>query len=183
MELLSIIAILIFLSALFAYINYHFLNLPRTIDLMLIALISSLLIIFFGEVLGLVVVKEFAKAIVLQIDFNKVLMEGMLSALLFAGALHVNLSDLMKQKWTILTFASFGVLISTFIVGTIMYFVLGYFGLGISFLYCLVFGALISPTDPIAVMGIIKKYNVSKSLETKIAGESLFNDGVGVVVF
>ena len=110
-------------------------------------------------------------------------MDGMLSFLLFAGALHVSVENLAKVKWSISLLATAGVLLSTFIVGGLAYLLLGALGLGAPFLYCLLFGALISPTDPIAVMGALKRAGIAKSLETKIAGESLFNDGVGVVVF
>jgi len=110
-------------------------------------------------------------------------MQGMLSFLLFAGALHINLNDLAKQKWVISSLATVGILTSTFIVGGASYFLLNQLGIELSFIYCLLFGALISPTDPIAVLGILKSADAPKTLETKIAGESLFNDGVAVVVF
>jgi CPA1 family monovalent cation:H+ antiporter len=110
-------------------------------------------------------------------------MQGMLSYLLFAGALHVNLADLKGQRWIVSILATVGVIISTTIVAILTWFLLGALGIKISFLYCLVFGALISPTDPIAVLSIMKKVGAPKSIETKISGESLFNDGVGVVVF
>ena len=118
-----------------------------------------------------------------QIDFNRTVMEVMLSFLLFAGALHVNLGDLRDQKWVVAILASVGLVLSTFLVGTASYFVFSWTGLNVPYLWCLVFGALISPTDPVAVLGILKKAGVPKSLETKITGESLFNDGVGVVVY
>jgi CPA1 family monovalent cation:H+ antiporter len=117
------------------------------------------------------------------IDFNKALMHGMLSFLLFSGALHVNLEDLDRHKWIISILATFGVVMSTFIVGSIAWIVFLLIGLKLPFIYCLLFGSLIAPTDPIAVIGILKKAGVPKSLETKITGESLFNDGVAVVVF
>jgi len=117
------------------------------------------------------------------IDFNKALMHGMLSFLLFSGALHVNLEDLAQHKWIISILATFGVVMSTFIVGSIAWIVFLLIGLKLPFIYCLLFGSLIAPTDPIAVIGILKKAGVPKSLETKITGESLFNDGVAVVVF
>jgi len=107
----------------------------------------------------------------------------MLSFLLFAGALHTNFEQLKIQRWPIVVFSTLGVLVSTFMVGTAMFYILPAFGLAVDFIYCLLFGALISPTDPIAVLGILKKAGVPKKLETKIVGESLFNDGVGVVVF
>ncbi|GAA4962678.1 sodium:proton antiporter [Algibacter aquimarinus] len=122
-------------------------------------------------------------ALIKQIDFKDLLLDHMLSFLLFAGALHTNFQQLKVQRWPILLFATLGVLVSTFLVGGIMFYLLQLLGLEVKFIYCLLFGALISPTDPIAVLGILKKANVPKKLETKIVGESLFNDGVGVVVF
>jgi len=121
--------------------------------------------------------------IIKQIDFKAVLLDVMLSFLLFAGALHTNFEQLKVQRWPVLAFATFGVLTSTFLVGIAMFFTLPIVGLDVHFIYCLLFGALISPTDPIAVLGILKKAGVPKKLETKIVGESLFNDGVGVVIF
>ncbi|MCL4162479.1 UNVERIFIED_CONTAM: hypothetical protein GTU68_040258, partial [Idotea baltica] len=121
--------------------------------------------------------------IIKQIDFKAVLLDVMLSFLLFAGALHTNFEQLKVQRWPVLVFATFGVLTSTFLVGIAMFYALPLVGLDVEFINCLLFGALISPTDPIAVLGILKKAGVPKKLETKIVGESLFNDGVGVVVF
>ena len=118
-----------------------------------------------------------------QIDFKSVLLDIMLSFLLFAGALHTNFEQLKVQRWPIMVFSTLGVLVSTFLVGTSMYYLLQLMGMEISFIYCLLFGSLISPTDPIAVLGILKKAGAPKQLETKIVGESLFNDGVGVVIF
>jgi Na+:H+ antiporter len=181
MDIFQIIALLLTLTAVFSYINYRFIKLPVTIGVMLIALVFSLVLVAleqFGINLG-----DRAEAIIAGIDFNQTLMQGMLSFLLFAGALHVNLNDLAKQKIVILVLATFGVMISTFISGTLFFYATQSFGFAISYEYCLLFGALISPTDPIAVLGILKKITVPKEVETKIAGESLFNDGVGVVVF
>jgi len=123
------------------------------------------------------------KYIITHIDFRSILLDVMLSFLLFAGALHTNFEQLRIQRWPVLVFSTFGVLVSTFLVGTVMFYVLQIFGLQVAYIYCLLFGALISPTDPIAVLGILKKIGAPKKLETKIVGESLFNDGVGVVVF
>jgi CPA1 family monovalent cation:H+ antiporter len=181
MNVFQIIAILTTLAALFSYVNHRFIKLPTTIGLMLISLLFSLSLII-GSYLGLGFEAK-ADRIVTSIDFNQTLMQGMLSFLLFAGALHVNLENLLRQKWTIGIFATFGVLTSTFLIGGAMYLLLGWIGLPLPFLYCLIFGALISPTDPIAVLGLLKQANAPESLETNIAGESLFNDGVGVVVF
>ena len=182
MSTLNLAAILITISALFSFINYRFIKLPTTIGLMLIALVFSLALLLAGK-LGLADFEQQAERLLASVDFNKTLMQGMLSFLLFAGALHINLNDLAKQKWVISILATVGILTSTFIVGGVSYFLLNKLGIEINFIYCLLFGSLISPTDPIAVLGILKSANAPKTLETKIAGESLFNDGVAVVVF
>ena len=182
MSALNLASILITISAIFSFINYRFIKLPTTIGLMLIALVFSLLLLLAGK-LGLADLELQAEQLLASVDFNQTLMQGMLSFLLFAGALHINLNDLAKQKWVISSLATVGILTSTFIVGGASYFLLNQLGIQLSFIYCLLFGALISPTDPIAVLGILKSANAPKTLETKIAGESLFNDGVAVVVF
>ena len=181
MNTFEIIALLMTLTALFSYLNHRFIKLPTTIGLMLIALIISFGLII-GSYLGLDL-ETAADRIMTRIDFSQTLMQGMLGFLLFAGALHINLDDLLQQKWSIGIFATFGVLCSTVLIGGVMFMVFGWIGLSVPFLYCLIFGALIAPTDPIAVLSLLKQANAPKSLETKIAGESLFNDGVGVVVF
>ncbi|MEZ5536594.1 MAG: sodium:proton antiporter [Thiolinea sp.] len=181
MAIINILALLITLAALLSYINYKYIRLPTTIGLLLISLLMSLAIIAAGK-LGLNL-EEPARQVLTSIDFNETLMNGMLSALLFAGALHVHLDQLAKQKWVVATLASIGVVTSTFLVGFAAYIIFPLLGLNIPLIYCLLFGALISPTDPIAVLGILKTVGAPKSLETKIAGESLFNDGVAVVVF
>ncbi len=181
MNLFDIIAVLITLTALFSYLNYSYLRLPTTIGVMLIALAMSLSLIVF-KALGLDFTSQ-AEAIIGKIDFDETLMHGMLSYLLFAGALHVNLDELVRQKWVIGTLATLGVLISTLIIGTLIWLALNLVGIDLAFIHCLLFGALISPTDPIAVLAILRHAGVPKSLEMKITGESLFNDGVGVVVF
>lgn len=181
MSLTNIIALLTTLAAIFSHVNHRFIKLPTTIGLMLITLLMSLGFILSGA-FGLRLEAE-AEQIIAQIDFSRTLMHGMLSFLLFAGALHVNLDDLLQQKWVIGICATVGVLCSTFLVGTAMFYLLGWLGLALPLIACLTFGALISPTDPIAVLGLLKQANVPKSLETKIAGESLFNDGFGVVIF
>jgi len=182
MDILNTLSILITLAAFFSYINYRYIKLPTTIGIMLIALIMSALLIIAGK-LGLRDLFLHAENILRGIDFHQTLMDGMLSFLLFAGALHINLNDLAKEKWVVFSLATFGVVMSTFLIGGLSWLVFSAFGLNISYIYCLLFGALISPTDPIAVMGILKKAGASKSLEIKIAGESLFNDGIGVVIF
>ena len=181
MRLFDIIAILITLSAAFSWLNHRYFKLPTVIGLMLIALVMSLALQlplpFFADL------EVQAEAMLAQIDFDETLLHGMLSFLLFAGALHVNLSDLAKQRWVIGVLATIGVVGATFVIGGCSYWLFGWLGLDVPLIYCLLFGALISPTDPIAVLGILKSVGAPKTLETKIVGESLFNDGVAVVVF
>lgn len=181
MGLFEIIAILLTLSALFSFINYRFIGLPTTIGVMLIGLLCSLTLIGFGTAVP--GVNHWAHELLAAIDFDQTLLHGMLSFLLFAGALHVNINDLRGQSRLIAGLATIGVAISTFIIGTLFWLLMNSLGFTLPYLHALLFGALISPTDPIAVMGIIKTVGLSKSLETKIVGESLFNDGVGVVIF
>ena len=182
MSLLTITSILITVAALFAYVNYRTLKLPTTIGIMAISLVFSLVLVLLGE-LGHVRGVEFAGGIVSQIEFDETLLNGMLGFLLFAGAMHIDLDELLARKWTIGILASVGVVTSMFLVAGASYAVFGLFGFDVPFIFCLLFGSLISPTDPIAVMGILKTAGASKSLEIKIAGESLFNDGVAIVVF
>lgn len=181
MEIFTIIAILTVLSASFAYINTRFLKLPFTIGLMTIAISFTLIILLLGWVNHEIL--EDSKALIQAIDFKTVLLDVMLSFLLFAGALHTKLEYLKKNRWPIALFATLGMVVSAFIVGILMYFLMLAFNYPVEFIYCLLFGALISPTDPIAVLGILTKANAPKQLETKIVGESLFNDGIGVVLF
>ena len=181
MSLFEVFAVLVTLSALFSYVNLRFIRLPTTIGLMLMALLLSLALIFLGELQPQL--ESGARQLLDKIDFSAALLHGMLAFLLFAGSLHVNLSDLYRHKWVIGWLSSLGVLLSTLLVGSLTWLIFNAFGFEISLLYCLLFGALIAPTDPIAVLGILRKANVPKSLEIKIVGESLFNDGVGVVVF
>ena len=181
MEAFDIIGILLTLSAVFGFFNYKYIKLPTTIGLMLLGLIFSLIIIITGTFNNDFYV--FAQNFVNDVRLDESLLGIMLSYLLFAGALHVKLEDLASQKWVIAILATIGVILSTFIIGALSYFLMMALGIKINFTYCLLFGALISPTDPVAVLGILKKAGAPKSLETKITGESLFNDGVGVVVF
>ncbi len=181
MDYFIIAATLIFISAIFGYINVRFLKLPNTIGLMLITIVFTLAVFAISYVDDTLLNAELY--IIDQIDFRTVLLDIMLSFLLFAGALHTNFEQLKVQRWPILVFSTVGVLVSTTLVGTLMYYILQLFGLEVNFIYCLLFGSLISPTDPIAVLGILKQAGAPKQLETKIVGESLFNDGVGVVVF
>ncbi|MEO1438083.1 MAG: sodium:proton antiporter, partial [Bacteroidota bacterium] len=181
MELFTTVAILLSISAGFAYINARFFKLPMSIGLMLMAVVTSGLFLVLAQV-----VPEWTMGVchgVAEINFSTVLLDVMLSFLLFAGALHVDVRDLLQERKSVLFFATLGVLISTFLVGCLSYLAFNTLGFELPFIYCLLFGALISPTDPIAVLAILKTSNVPKSIETKIAGESLFNDGIGVVVF
>lgn len=181
MDLFTVIAILTTISALFAYVNFRYVKLPSTIGLMLIALLSSIALLIVGQFNAAVL--EGTKALVSEIDFPRVLLEVLLSFLLFAGALHTDMALMREQKWSILSFATLGVVLSTFLMGGLFYYLLPLAGFAIPFIHCLLLGALISPTDPIAVLGILKEAKIPKNLEIVITGESLFNDGVGVVIF
>ena len=181
MELFNIMAILITLSALFGYLNYRFIKLPTIIGLMLISMLMSIFLVVLGNFgLG---IEQYWMPVIQSINFNKTLMVGMLSFLLFAGALQVDIGELLRQKWEVTVYATVGVFISTALVGASSYCILGWLGLKMQLIYCLLFGALISPTDPIAVLGMLRNAAAPKSLEVQIAGESLFNDGIGVVLF
>lgn len=178
----DVAVICLVLTALFAYINSKYVGLPTTIGVMAIAQAFSFCL--FGlNLLGVGSLHEYEVSLLSSIDFSDVLMEGMLSLLLFAGAMHVDLSELREYSWQILVLAVIGTVLSTLIVAMGVWFLLPLTGYSLPFAYCLVFGALISPTDPIAVMGIMKSAGAPKSLELLITGESLFNDGVGVVLF
>lgn len=169
------------LTAVFGYINFRFIRLPGTIGIMLISLIVSLFVIAAGYIHPGIFIK--ITDVIKNIDFNTALMKVMLGFLLFAGAIHIDVKQLKEESAAIITFSTFGVLVSTFIIAALMFVVTKWFGMPIDFIYCLLFGALISPTDPIAVLGILKKAKIPPTLEMKISGESLFNDGVAVVVF
>jgi CPA1 family monovalent cation:H+ antiporter len=181
MHAFDVIAVLLTLSAVFGYLNFRYIKLPTTIGLMLLGLIFSLLIIVAGKFSP--GIADTASQFVSGIEFDEALLGIMLSYLLFAGALHVNLGDLASQKRVIAILATIGVVFSTLLTGSAAWLLLKAMGIAPDYIYCLLFGALISPTDPVAVLGILKKAGAPKSLETKITGESLFNDGVGVVVF
>ena len=186
MNFLELATLLLFLASVFSIINLRILKLPHTIGLMVLAIALSMVIL----VIGLVVPDflSFATSLTKEFDFSVLLIDVMLPFLLFAGAISVDVHELLKDKVTILLLATFGVLFSTFAVGTGLYWLtsqplLGMESLGLSYVDCLLFGSLVAPTDPIAVLAMVKKMNLSKITETRIAGESLFNDGIGVVVF
>lgn len=174
-------AIIFGISALFSFINSKWIKLPNTIGLMLISIITVGLLYLLKPLFPNVFL--FFCTLILDADFEHLLFDVLLSFLLFAGAIHINISELKKERWSVLLFATLGTLISTMLVGGLIYGASRLFGLDFPLIYALLFGALISPTDPIAVLAILKSTTVSKSLQLKIEGESLFNDGIGVVVF
>jgi CPA1 family monovalent cation:H+ antiporter len=181
LEIYNLITIIIVLAALFSYINFRYIKLPGTIGIMVLSLVTSLIIVNIGFFYP-----DFFKKtthLIGTLDFNTALMKVMLGFLLFAGAIHIDINEMKNERAAIITFSTIGVLLSTFIVAGLFYAVTYWLGFSIGFIYCLLFGALISPTDPIAVLGILKQAKIPSTLEVKISGESLFNDGVAVVVF
>ena len=168
-------------SALLSYVNNKFLKLPSTIGVLILSIGVSLIMV----IIKAVDISWFIQVcqIVENIDFRTILFEFLLSFLLFAGAIHVNLSNLLKEKVPVILFATIGVLTTALIVGSLLYVIVNTLGLNLAFMHCLIFGALIAPTDPVAVLSLLQTANVSKSMEAKVVGESLFNDGVGIVVF
>ncbi|MDB5492105.1 MAG: NhaP-type Na+(K+)/H+ antiporter [Micavibrio sp.] len=181
MNAFQIIAAILTFAALGGYINHKYLGFPTTIGNMLVALLVSLTAVSLHK-FGYIDL-TFAQDIVSRIDFSEVLLHGMLSFLLFAGALHVNLDDLKTVRLPVAILSTLGVVIATFVTGTAIWYGAAMVGIAMPYIYCLVFGALISPTDPIAALAVLKQANVSKNLYFKIGGESLFNDGMGIVVF
>jgi CPA1 family monovalent cation:H+ antiporter len=181
--MLNIVAVCLVITALLAYLNHRFIGMPTTIGVMAASLAFSLALIGLDAIGLSYGLREHEESLLRSIDFSDVLMQGMLSLLLFAGALHVDLSELKAYRWQVGALAVLGTSLSTIAVGYGMWLVLPLAGLHLPLMYCLIFGALISPTDPIAVMGILKSAGAPKELELVIAGESLFNDGVGVVIF
>ena len=182
LTILEISAIFLSITALLTYVNHRFIGLPTTIGVMVISILLSIGAIFLGF-LGFDQLIDYEVSLLRQLDFTEVLLDGMLSMLLFAAALHVNIGDLKRYKLPIGILAFIGTLVSALLIAIALYLMLPVFGFELSFLWCLLFGALISPTDPIAVMGILASAGAPKSIETVIAGESLFNDGIGVVIF
>jgi CPA1 family monovalent cation:H+ antiporter len=180
--MLNIVAVLLALTAAFSYLNHKYLKWPMTIGVMAIALAVSLAVVGL-DWLGFATLRGQGHAFLTSIDFTDVLMQGMLSLLLFAGALHVDLQQLRRMAWQVGAFALVGTALSTLIIGYGAWYLLQALGVAIPLIYCLLFGALISPTDPIAVLGVLKSAKVPQRIEAAIAGESLINDGVGVVIF
>lgn len=180
--MLDLTAAFLALTALFGYLNHRYIKLPSTIGVMAVALALSAVLFGLNKA-GISMLHDYELALVSKIDFTHVLMQGMLSLLLFAGALHIDLSALQVYRWQVGSLAVIGTVLSTVAVGLGLWIALPWIGLPLSLIYCLVFGALISPTDPIAVMAILKSAGVPAEIEVVIAGESLFNDGVGVVIF
>ena len=172
MSLLEILALLLTLSAVFGFINHRVFKLPHTIGLMVMALLASGMIVAIDFLLPTYHISMTIQDALKQIDFYALVMNGMLSVLLFAGAVHVNLTDLIERKYSIALMASLGLLLSTFFIGASVYYILDWAGYGIPFIWALIFGALISPTDPVAVLGILKSVNIPRSLKAKITGES-----------
>ena len=183
MSIFEIGAFLVGLSAVFGYLNHRYLRLPHTIGLVMIALAASLAIIAIEVISPASPVMEIITSVLAQIDFHATVMNGMLSFLLFAGALHVDFTVFRSRARAIALMATLGILISTFLIGWLTWLILNAFGIETPLIWALVFGALISPTDPVAVLGLFKTVDVPETLEAKMAGESLFNDGVGVVIF
>ncbi len=181
MNIFQTFAILICLAAILNYLNFKWFRLPTTIGLMLLSIGLAMSLLVAG--LFSVSVSHMTRTVLSGIDFDQTLLHGILGYLLFAGALHINLDDLRKQQFIVAVMATFGVCIATAVTGLITRLVTHLLGLDLPLVYCLLFGALIAPTDPIAVLAMLKRLGVPKSLETKLAGESLFNDGVGVVIF
>ncbi len=177
----EIFVLIVCLTAAFSYINHRYIKWPPTIGIMALSLCSSIVLLisakaFPGYSSGFI-------SIITSINFHDLLMNGMLNFLLFAGAIHIDAGRLKQERMPVITLSTIGILISTFLIGSVLYYLFGLFQLDVKYIYCLLFAALISPTDPIAVLAILKQAGIQKSLELKIAGESLFNDGVAVVVF
>lgn len=181
MALHEIIALVITITAAASYINYRFIHLPQSIGVTLITIIMAIVVVILGQFgLG---VGEWARDMLIQINLSQALLNGMLSFLLFAGALHINIVELAKFRWIVGSLATIGVILSTIFIGLLTYYAAKLIGADLPLVYALIFGALISPTDPIAVLAILKIVDAPKTIEMKIAGESLFNDGVAIVLF
>lgn len=182
MSTLQVCAVLLSLTALFLFCNNRFLRLPNTVGLMLLSLASALLLGTL-QFFGFAFVGEFAHTVIAGIDLDEAVLNGFLCLLLFVGAIHVDVRTLMRQGGAIMSLATIGVLLSTLVVGTLFFVLTALFGLAVPFLYCLIFGALISPTDAVTVLSFLKKITLPESIESKITGESLLNDGMSIVLF
>ena len=182
--MLDLISIILIITAIFGYINARYLKFVPGIGLMLIALVVSAVFIL-SDLTGLLStsITNEVKHLVLSVDFNHLVMNGMLGVLLFAAAIHVEIDDLLEQKYIILSMATVGLVISVFIISISIYYFAGFVGINLPYIYALLFGALISPTDPIAVLAIFRSVGAPKSQEIKLTGESLFNDGLSIVIF
>ncbi len=180
---LDILALLLAISAAFGFINHRLLRLPRAIALVVFSLAVSLCLLAIHLIFPNWGLQTVARGLLARADFAQLLLQGMLSFLLFAGALNVNLADLLDRKWEVLTLATLGVIVSTAVIGGTLWLVLPLIGAAIPLIWCFVFGALISPTDPLAVLGILREVGLPRTFEAQITGESLFNDGIGIVVF
>ncbi len=183
LSIFQIVAGLLTLTAVFAWVNHHFLQLPSNVGVLLMGLAASLVLIGFELLLPHIALFEDLHSFVQTLDFSSALLDGMLAFLLFAGALQIDLSVLRDRAWTVGVMATLGVVISTIVIALTFWGVASIMAIPMPFAWALVFGALISPTDPIAVLGVLKQAKVAKTLEMDMAGESLFNDGVGVVLF
>jgi CPA1 family monovalent cation:H+ antiporter len=182
-SIFELIAILLVLTAAFGWVNHVFLRLPHTIGLLTMGLAASLVLIGVELLVPNITLYESVEQFLRRIDFQNAVLNGMLAFLLFAGALHVDLSLLRRRAWSVGLMATLGVMISTAVVGVGTWWIGSLLGLGLPLSWALVFGALISPTDPVAVLSVLKSVQVGETLEVDMAGESLFNDGVGVVLF
>jgi CPA1 family monovalent cation:H+ antiporter len=180
---LDILALLFALSAAFGFLNHHLLRLPHAIGLVIFSLAVSLCLIGTHFVFPGWGLQAAARGLIASADFSQLLLQGVLSFMLFAGALNVNLADLFDRKWSVLTLATFGVIVSTGVIGFALWLALPLIEVKMPLAWCFVFGALISPTDPLAVLGILREIGLPRTFEAQITGESLFNDGVGIVVF
>jgi len=179
----DLLALLLVLAAVFGYLNHRILRLPLTVGLLLLALLSAVVLIAVGAAFPQLGLKLAIRSLLAGVNLPVALLNGFLSFLLFAGALEVDFQELLARKWTILALAVFGTVLSTALIAAALFAVAEALGTGIPIAWCLVFGALISPTDPVAVLLVLKRVGMPESLQAVIAGESLFNDGIGVVLF
>jgi CPA1 family monovalent cation:H+ antiporter len=183
MSTLSFASILLTLASLFGFINHRFLRLPGPVGLMVVSLVASLCILGLDRLTPQVDLRSWSQEVLGTNDLPETLLHGALSLMLFAGALHVNLDYLWSRRYTVLLLATLGVLLATFLFGLAIWLVFTLLGSPVPLIWCIVLGALMAPTDPVAVAGLLKRVGLPGTLQAVMAGESLFNDGVGVVVF